>query len=416
MAIIDLEQQALIHIPSGRMSAFRKKLGKVNTKAVKWGLEEIKYIDLGVYPQQHTHTSIVEGEQFTRNILVDCHRIQLINPIPRISGWTLAAKLEDREGDGVPVPSLIKEMQQPRLLELIENATAITCEHCNHNRRRKTSYVLFNAEQDAYKAVGSTCVQDFLGDIRPAAFEKWFGLMAEVVYFGDLDLRDSLADYEFSYTVQEIIAESLAQVEKCGRYVSQTLAEEQSMKAQYGETFTGAYTISTTQLVRDALTDVRGEKLTNSDHMFKAQEIINWFKEFATTDAYDRENDWQFRLVQIITKKETSSNIGLVASAVCLYNIMNPVKDDTVSEHVGNVKERRDFTLILNRRSVTSGPYGDSYIYFCKDEDGNSINITSTKYFAWEPNETKTFKATVKNHSDHPKFGKSTWVTRAKEV
>lgn len=416
MAIIDLEQHALIHIPNARMGGFQKKLRQVNAKAVKWGLEEIKFLDLGEYPQKYTHTSVVEGEQFSREVLVDCHRIQLINPIPRISGWTLVAKLEDREGDGVPVPSLIKEMQSPRLLDLIEKATAITCEHCNHNRRRKTSYVLFNQEQDTYKVVGSTCVQDFLGDIRPAAFEKWFGLMADVVYFGDLDMRDSLADYEFSYTVQEIIAESLAQVEKCGRYVSQTLAEEQSIKAEYGETFTGAYSISTTDLVRDALTAIRNNKLTNSDHMFKAQEIIDWFKEFSTTDAYDRENDWHFRLVQIITKKETSASIGLVASAVCLYNIMNPVKVDTVSEHVGSVKERRDFTLSLIRRSVTTGPYGDSYIYFCTDKDGNSINITSTKYFAWEPNETKTYKATVKNHSDHPKFGKSTWVTRAKEV
>ena len=402
------DTNVIIHIPTSRFGGFVKKITAMAKKANKWGVTPTRYLDLGLYPvevvERHENCSVPR--------MVECHRVQIFNEIPRINGWTLAAKLDDRDGDGVPVPTLIKDMQSDELLALIEHADLKTCEHCSTRRRRKLSYILQN-ESGEYKQVGSTCLQDFLGETNVRAFDLWFGdeLTAEDINY----LSGESYSNDFTFPLENIIAETISEIELTGQYVSAAVASENQDLMMYGEPYNTNGLVSTGNAVSANIYGIGLSKRTSA-HQEKAKVIRAWFMDFMKTPRYDAHNEWMFKLGQIFSKKETSSQIGLVASLVSLYNRETKVVTENNSVFVGLISDRLVFTLTLLRKTERTTEWGTSTIFFAEDANGNHINMTTTTCIDWNVGETKSYKATVKSHEDHPKFGKSTWVFRAKEV
>lgn len=72
-------------------------------------------------------------------------------------------------------------------------------------------------------------------------------------------------------------------------------------------------------------------------------------------------------------------------------------RDRATSKHVGVVGKREVFTLNVERVIRLDGEYGVSYIYLCKDVEGNVIVYKGTQY--WEE-PVVTVKATVKEHGE----------------
>jgi hypothetical protein len=414
-AEIETADNPMIHmdVPVGRLASLQQLIAKLNKKAVKWGLEEIIFL-----PMEERDVPVTirdfDGEPYTVNVL--CRTVLIVNPIPKINGWTLAARYVDVDGDGIPKVTVIEKMNTPELRAILETISMKVCEHCNVNRARKRGYVLFNEETGEYKQVGSTCIMDFLGSTRPEMFEKYFGAEAQLIPFAfDGELYEgNYANYNFTYPVVDIIAEAIAVCEISGCYVSRERAEENELRMEQDQAFNAQHLRSTTELVSDVFLNPRNVKRANGDHRAKAQEILEWCKTFVTTDAYDVNNQWMWKMMNIITRKENTSEIGIVASVIALYNRMTEVKQETNSQFVGEIKERRDFVLTLDRKLEKNGQFGTTYMFFCKDEDGNDVNVTSSNWIDWTPGETKTLKGTIKSHNDHPKFGKSTWINRVK--
>lgn len=401
---------AIIDIDKSRMDAFNKKVQKLNKKAVRFGLEPIQVI-----PTRHHHIETRDANN--EKVFVPVVEVTIINPIPRIDGWELVARLNDESGEAIPTVTFTKNNFSPEVAALADNVDMHVCDHCHSNRVRKLAYILRNTETGEYQQVGSTCIQDFLGTVKPAAFEAWFGIHS-LTDFGFNQIDPGQPNYMWAYPVRDIIAEAVAVIEYQGQYVSKARANEEQDKSNYGEAHNVRHTISTGDHVWQNIVSTAHPREATLAHKEQADVIIAWFNDFAQSAEYkNNDNEWIYKVVRCVTSGELTNEIGVTASAVVLYNkkTEKPVAAST-SEHVGTIKERRDFTLTLKREYVMDTAYGPKTTFFAVDGDGNNINLTTTTFIAWKVGETKTFKATVKDHTTHDRFGKATWVFRAKEV
>jgi len=71
------------------------------------------------------------------------------------------------------------------------------------------------------------------------------------------------------------------------------------------------------------------------------------------------------------------------------------------SQHVGTIKERREFTLKVNRVMALAGGFGVTYLHLMEDADGNRFKWFGTTTSLDESEDFVTVKATVKNHGEY---------------
>lgn len=400
-----------ISIPSSSMGGFHKMLSRINKKATTAGLGSVEYILESIETVKKT----VQGPHGARDVFSEVYNLCVYSPIPRIEGWSLVAMMK-RDGEDHPIIHYVKENPSDRIVNFVKDRTTRTCDHCHTNRIRNTCFVLQHEQHGTLMQVGSTCVHDFLGSTDPKIFEKYFGLNDEITAFGMIDHSREYG-IDWSSRVLDIIAESLAHAEYAGRFVSSSLANSHYELAEANMTYNPKYLESTRNAVTDSLVCMKRPVLAQQKHLDEANKVIEWAKEFVNHKDYDPSISWMFNTIRIASQKTITQEIGICASIIVLYKKYNEQVVENTSNHVGEVKERREFTLTLVRHSIGSNEWGNTYMYFCTDADGNNINIKMTKSLgAWNVNEIKTMIGTVKNHSDHIKFGKATWINRVKLV
>ena len=88
--------------------------------------------------------------------------VEVTGESPKLNGWEFIAVLEPMETDDGAVLNLIQCL--PGKECPTDQRTRINiCDHCHANRRRKQTFVVFNAERGEYKSVGRQCIKDFMG-------------------------------------------------------------------------------------------------------------------------------------------------------------------------------------------------------------------------------------------------------------
>jgi hypothetical protein len=93
------------------------------------------------------------------------------------------------------------------------------------------------------------------------------------------------------------------------------------------------------------------------------------------------------------------------------------------SEFIGREGDKIELEVVVDRVIQSSGQYGGVLIFGHQEGTGNKFGwytTTDNVMYSWKdgmPHKSEgvfKIKATVKNHKDDEKFGKSTWITRAK--
>lgn len=85
-----------------------------------------------------------------------------------------------------------------------------------------------------------------------------------------------------------------------------------------------------------------------------------------------------------------------------------------VSEHIGTIGERREFTLTVIKNVPFDSGYGISHLHTFHDEAGNEY-IWSTTAKSWEVGEVKHIKATIVAHQTYQGI-KQTKINRCTEI
>lgn len=363
-------------IPASALTAFITALQKLNRRAARIGCDPLTIAS--------TASSVVKFEGVEFPALT----IEIEGESPSFAGWNFVASVESLDtgknifhGDTAGIPSRFA-------------FTGHSCEHCNQNRKRNSSFILRNGEN--FMQVGSTCINDFLG----GNYLPVFSFLSNA--------REILRDFESfgnasidSVSVITTLSAAAATIRENG-FVKKTGYEGDGPRP-------------TALLVESFLCDVRNPKrfiptITDADEA-KAEAVRDWLVNHEGTQS-----DYLQKLIDLAAASVVSiRNIGILASAIASYDREVERKTQALaspSSHVGTVGKRETFVVSLTGCKVLPDyGYGCSNLYSFKDEHGNVLKWKTQGNF----NRSDTFKITgsVKKHSEWNGV-KETELTRCK--
>lgn len=406
--------------PTWKLSALEDLAEKLNRKAVKLGAAPMT---MKVLRNKDRVIVSETGGKATRKI--NFSLVQITGEIPQIPGWTLLLGMErdmetkDRVLNAVFGPGQDDEKNRKF------RTTPIRCDHCGHNRIRRWGYVLREDATGKEIMVGKTCVKDFTGHdpekaMRLMSIHREFRSACE-----DEEWGIGGGAFSFGYDVEGFARVVVFLIRELGGYT----------KAGEGFSCTGD---EAAVYIHDRSRgkDVTPLELTPLEEKRLSQVLESW-KEIHGKGTSDVESltSFEYKIFLFMERgfirpKEIRIAGGAVSGALKRINQKEIAdldeKNGQKSEWFGNIGERLEFNLVLDRHVFIAAYDLNLYIGHVQGTADKVVWATgetkaADKFWNFGPTgsltefkkgKTFTVRATVKGHKDHPKFGKDTKVNR----
>lgn len=385
----------------GRFAEVERRIKAISKKLTHQGLE-CHFNIIAEHPQEidymvespDTHEFIKHG-----TIVVDVVEYEFEMPELKLGEWEPIAVINHNSTiDGnCNVVIAINGHTTDELPKTYWTAPA-TCEHCNSNRRRKTTVILQNVDGEL-KQVGSTCVHDFTGinaiDIIHAYTEVTDIYESALAYYS----TDAHTESKYAGTIDYLTA-CVADVREFG-YRSNEITKYKAWDR------------------------VKAHEQFKDVDVEKAQTIFEFFKDM---DPDNFGTNWSFyNNIKHALANEFTKATGFIAYAPVAYESALKYLEEQAaaaegaSQWVGEVNDRVTLTLEHIRTHGFDGYYGWSAIHKFKDADGNIYIWSTSKLLCetlgedWLSQDKRMCEVTgtIKKHSTY-NGEKQTELTRCK--
>lgn len=400
-------------IPVENMPALNEKLAKLNKRAEKLGCEAIVLTVVGEKMVEVVTTDIEDvynsedrlgfrpsapKTHFEKRILVT-----VSGAAPKLNGWAIAAVIEHTEGGNIlrAVPPFPTEA-----FGIQFRTTDPICEHCGYDRKRKDTYIVKN-DDGRQAQVGRTCLKDFTGHKTPEAVASWAEIISQ--------LDDMMGGFGGGcgsgvryYTLQEVLEAAACVIRRDG-FMSKAAAYKIAQETgDVVETSAGkvAWLFAPITPGRGAEKEREAKaayKVEDTDKA-KAELAQDWAANMNPTEAQDYL--WNLHVVANM-EHVTLRNFGLTVSMISAYQreldriagIEYAKKAPKyVSQYVGTVGKRQEFTVTLNKLIGREGNYGHTAIHLMTDETGNKLTWFKSGYADMEEKHTYVIAGRVEEH------------------
>lgn len=370
-----------------------KKLDDLNKRADKLGASYVTTGNVRMY------TDIKEDDKGNEHAL-EMVEFTLEGEKPMVNGYKMVAVLENVGGDNL-IKFLIGE--EDEMHNVYEYRRRVECDHCNHKRKRKHTFIVQNEDTGDYLQVGRTCLKDFLqGDI------------SYMVKFSEINMEEIEKEASMGSGGERV-------PNFIGLDIFLALAIEYVNDEGYKRA--GDYN-STANSVWNNLSNeyLKSRKYNLKETIDKNKEeaigVINWAKE--QTDA---ETTYLHNL-SVIAKDGhvTYSRKGIASSMVIAYRRAthsvesnDKTKPRDNSEYVGEIGKKLRVNVEVMKVLTFSGQFGDADMLLLKDDNGNIMKWTTTTNHKLEEGESVCIEGKVKDHSKYRDV-KQTTLTYVKKV
>jgi hypothetical protein len=192
-----VEDNPGVRISAAELALTREKFAKLAARTAKRGFTGGLELDV-TGPFEDSTVNEFTGIKTTTVF----YRVKVTGEAPSYGGWKFLGRV-DATASGKPIISSAPGVEEARF----EGVQAGVCDHCGHNRARKTTYLVVNAETGEQKLVGSTCIKDFLG---------W---QATPVFIYPEDVEEKMGGWgggEPSWTPETVVATAWAAIKTFG--------------------------------------------------------------------------------------------------------------------------------------------------------------------------------------------------------
>lgn len=410
-------------IPSWNMTRLLEQLEKLNKRASKLGVDpvqvqsetdhlEYEYQVLGSGMEDH-RVWVREGEvvlegkfqvQATGRIR-EFLKVTVTGDAPKYAGWSLIGVLEPLDVDGTQenVVQTVPGYEVP--LEYRDRVGE--CDHCNQRRIRKQTFVVLHDNGD-HKVVGRSCLKDFLGHQDPHALASWAELLSAFSSrckdAQDEDWMGGGCRQPEAWSLEHFLTITSAVIRDSG-WVSKSMAFD------YGKTATVSMVMFVlcppSKSFRTAEDDEYIEKIkteaAKEAHVQRAQEAIEWVLGLSETDLT---KDYPYNLNLLaragyVTHRSSGFAASMVAACARAKEreLEKARKAVQSNEHVGEVGQRQNFTVTVERIISVEGRFGSTGIHRMVDEKGNCLVWFASGSSDWlDENQTYVVKGTVTKH------------------
>lgn len=156
-------------VPVVERKEFVKKLNKLNEKAVKYGIEPMKW-EMGEEWIEKCESEAIDDDG---SKVKDC----ILKHQRTVNTFTIIydpIKIGDFRVVGVseqhPTAGLLVYGEEVH--EWYNEISSTRCDHCNRNHQRRIHIILKDNRSEEYKVVGKSCVKEYTG-MEPQNFFKW---------------------------------------------------------------------------------------------------------------------------------------------------------------------------------------------------------------------------------------------------
>lgn len=403
-------------IPDVNFDPLEKKLTRILNKCAKYG-NEFRYERLGEHFEdvtEYVKTGEVDwdGRPITKRISYTAKFIDIdVEGTAQINDWQYAASLEY-----TPQGNIIAGVAG---LEIPERYYTCEpwCEHCQTQRDRKYSYIVYNTQSGEFKQVGKSCLKDFT-----------HGLSAEYAalcesFFKELEMSQGISGgYGRTYYKVAEYMTCVAEIVRLYGYAKRDgLGTSTATRADAVYKHTHNYRVDRAEekLANEAI--AHGYDVTNPKSVELAHEVREWVL------ASDKNDNYMHNLkVACALDCGDYTVIGLLASAFptydrnleyiaeCRAREAKEALERAQSTWLGEVGARIRF-VISEFRTVTSWQtdYGTTYIYKITDEDGRVATWKTSKCIFDDRATGKTITGTIKELKEY-RGVKQTELTRCK--
>jgi len=369
-----LMENMKLTIASEKIIEFRKMMKKFNTKAKKVKAEGIKVESM---------TKTVK--KFNKQNF-EVYEVVMSKPRFAIGNYRVDAIMTNEEGADLVFTFNGFER------DINAKVDYRRCDHCNVKHARKT--VVQISENDKVMQVGKSCVKDYMG-VSLSTFGWLHGMIDQFTdsEYWDIDGDEQQTRGTIVHEVNKILAHTY-DVCSVGGYKKVDTLEGVPSAASVDFLIGKAATPSKDgyEWAAKAI-EIITNMLPTSDYKLNIQKLVN---------------------AGYVKHKRISL---LVSSYVMVKRALDLLDENanSVSEYVGNEKERITFTGKIKTAYGNHGYYGYYVMYIIEDENGNEFKwiATSEKHQKYAEGNTYKFTATVKAHEEY-KGVKQTVLTRAK--
>lgn len=286
----------------------------------------------------------------------------------------------------------------------------ISCAHCGYKRNRKGSWVV-KSEEKGLIQIGDTCVNLYFGVDVEKILKTSHSIMSM------LDSDDEYCGSGSHFNTSGFVARVMWLTMTTG-FMTQKKADETM----------GDSTRSTASFLSEPL-DSMADYKTKKEYQEQNNAFYSWKNEnYKDTNIFEQVLDWWMSKEEVTefehnckvaVMSQNPKFLGLTAYATKLWVDANakvaakPVT--TVSEHVGVIKERRDFNVTVTALRAFDGAYGPTTQVAFEDEKGNQLVWWASVNPGMTLGQSYKIKATVTKHSDY-KGTKQTTINRCVEL
>lgn len=364
-------------VEPSRMAEFRKRLNKLNRKAIAFGLDSIEVLSEeearyevrteGVGRDGAMHRYLVPLQAgITPRDVVKPQRLTLRYPLVKLGDWQVVGKLEAVDGGNLMF-QVTQDAQDGN--ELTARRTGqIVCEHCRLRRKRSQSFLLRETATDNYIQIGKSCLKDFTG-VDPGV----------ALFLAQTSWLLTWADSELDECAASGRSNLVAMIEY--------LADASFVSAKYG--------FVSSKMARD---DVTGRlEATYAVAAFRLQDILD--KDRAISKAYWAEREGHLAVatsarqwaVELPPSTSFNQNLALLLKgdyldreprylALACAAVSGFVRSQEVakeiaspSHHVGSPGEKLELDLDVSRVFELNTEFGLAHLVLLKDSAGNVL-------------------------------------------
>lgn len=411
-------------IPAHNVDVLKTKLEKLNRRAVKLGCQPIQFTEIRTFEKKLSRT-LESGKTIT--YMQTFAVVQVIGDSPIVNGWSFVAKVEVTEA-GILINAVPGEEVPHRYRD-----NQSQCEHCKVNARRKRLYIVRSADGSEFKQVGASCLRDFLGHHSPEAIAQWLEALREAdvgcgedddfgggwggggkmtVFTMDvLEIANSIVRL-YGYTTRAESDKARELVEQGLRRDFKDATSSLVWKVLFPPSFT--YMGKTDWVAKAKYEEFCAKVKVDDEDKRAAREAAAWMSNINASSDYTNNLKVIGQLEQIEPKR-----IGIAASGIWAWmkEVQKATKQrealaDKSNNHVGEVKARDEYTLILKDVQIKSGTFQDEVaLVKFEDEAGNafvwwtgSVDVQKDgvhwKGAVYQPGVKLKVKATVKKHGE----------------
>ncbi len=349
-------------------------------------------------------------------VAVELVDIEVTGERPSLGGWDFLACVEPLEGG-----NLIRQVPSATITEgelTPWRAGAIRCDHCGTVRRRTETFVMRADGSDpavpagTYRQVGRNCLEMFLGGKSAAAIIAMLG-WPDIVRGAAGDEDEGGGWFGSAPKVHDPLT-FLSWV--CG-----AIREDGWMSRGTAYDSGGRSTSDQVLYLMGGPCDEKWLKerercSPGSDGMERATAALTWARDLSPTSDYETNLSLVAR--QSVLKP---NHAGILASAVTAHTRVlgreiegrqrNEKNVAQPSEYVGEVKQRVDLELVVQRVVETVSDYGALNYLIMRDQLNNLIVWKTGAAAGVKPGDKLKIRGTVKQHSEY-RGEKQTVLTR----